>query len=129
MRKITKEMCSCLMHLQYKVKSNTTVSIEALTNGIPTIASMYLFGNKIATYHSPTNTLEITNCGWFTNTTKERLNGLPGVKIYQAFGNWYLNGEIWNGSLKKIKLERNDSGEEHYSYDESFSRGILEALN
>jgi len=109
MRKITEEMCSCLMHLYPKLRSNTQVRIEGFQMGSPTIASMYLFGNKIATYHSPTNTLEISNCGWFTNTTRERLNGLPGVNISQRKGIWYLNGEVWDGSLKKIKLERNDS--------------------
>ena len=109
MRKITEEMCSCLMHLYPKLRSNTQVRIEGFQMGFPTIASMYLFGNKIATYHSPTNTLEITNCGWTSNVTKERLNGLPGVNISQRKGIWYLNGEVWDGSLKKIKLERNES--------------------
>lgn len=104
MRKITEEMCSTLMHLEARDLGNTQVRIEAMQMGIPTIASMYLFGNKIATYHSPTNTLEITNCGWFTNTTRDRLNGLPGVSISQKKFVWYLNGEVWDGSLKKIKL-------------------------
>lgn len=109
MRKITVEACGCLMHQTFYRKSNTEVRVIALTDGIPTIASMYLHGNKIATYHSPTNTLEISNCGWFSNTTRERLNGLPGVSIAQRKGLWYLNGEVWDGSLKKIKLERNES--------------------
>lgn len=109
MRKIREEMCSCLMHLCPKFRSNTQVRIEGFQMGFPTIASMYLFGNKIATYHSPTNTLEITNCGWFSNTTLERLNGLPGVLIHRRKGIWHQNGEIWDGSLKKIKLERNES--------------------
>lgn len=109
MRKITEEMCSCLMHLQSKVKSNTTVTVPLEPNGSIVKSEMYLHGNKIATYHSPTNTLEITNCGWTSNVTKERLNGLPGVNISQRKGIWYLNGEVWDGSLKKIKLERNES--------------------
>lgn len=109
MRKITVEACTAFMNMKSKVLSNTTVSIESLQHGLPVVISMYLFGNKIATYYRVTNTLEISNCGWFSNTTKERLNGLPGVKIHQAFGNWYLNGEVWDGNLKKIKLERNDS--------------------
>lgn len=109
MRKITEEMCSALMHLKAENLGNTQVRIEAMQMGIPTIASMYLFGNKIATYYRVTNTLEITNCGWFTNTTRERLNGLPGVLIHRRKGIWYLNGEVWDGSLKKIKLERNNN--------------------
>ena len=38
-------------------------------------------------------------CGnWKTDTTKERLNGLQGVSIQQKKGEWYLNGELWDGS-------------------------------
>jgi len=109
MRKITLEACTAFMNMKSKVLSNTTVSVESIQHGLPVVISMYLFGNKIATYYRVTNTLEITNCGWFSNTTLERLNGLPGVLIHRRKGIWHLNGEVWDGSLKKIKLERNDS--------------------
>ena len=33
----------------------------------------------------------IRNCGWFTMTTKDRLNALEGVSITQQRGKWYLN--------------------------------------
>jgi len=39
----------------------------------------------------------ITNAGWQSNTTKERLNGLSGVSIYQKNFQWFLNGKPWNG--------------------------------
>ena len=58
------------------------------------IAYKMLGGNKI----------HIQNCGWFTNTTKERLNALPNVSIQQKKGVWYLNGEKWNGQIKEIGL-------------------------
>ena len=56
---------------------------------------MYLHGNLIA-QRTPLATT-ITNCGWFTRTTKERLNGLGGVDIVQMKGVWYLNGKEWDG--------------------------------
>lgn len=60
-----------------------------------------LFGHVIAKKQN--NRLFITNCGYFTNTTKERLNGLPNVRIQQIKGKWYLNGKEWDGQLIEIK--------------------------
>ena len=48
--------------------------------------------------------IQSTNCGWFSNTTKERLNGLPNVNIYQKNFEWFLNGKKWDGNLIDIKL-------------------------
>ena len=61
------------------------------TNG----ESLWLFGNKIAEIRR--DGLWITNAGWDSATTKERLNGLSGVNIVQRGGNWYLNGWGWDG--------------------------------
>lgn len=47
--------------------------------------------------------LFISHCGYQTNTTKDRLNGIDGVRIQQIKGKWYLNGEFWSGKLIKIK--------------------------
>ena len=55
-----------------------------------------LFGNKIAA-RSEDGRLWISNAGWFSNTTKERLNGLPGVMIHQKDWGWFLNGMAWDG--------------------------------
>ena len=46
--------------------------------------------------------LSISNAGWESNTTKERLNGLPGVSIRQKNWSWFLNGEEWDGNWKRI---------------------------
>lgn len=46
--------------------------------------------------------MKITNAGWRSNTTKERLNGLPNVKINQSKGDSYLNGKEWNGEWVQI---------------------------
>lgn len=64
--------------------------------------ALYLHGNKIAELRN--GELWITNAGWNTNTTKERLNGLPNVHIQQRDYVWYLNGYAWDG--RWIKVER-----------------------
>ena len=45
---------------------------------------------------------QIINAGWFSNTTKERLNALPNVHITQKNWVWYLNEKEWNGELIDI---------------------------
>lgn len=58
--------------------------------------SLWLFENKIAEWQEGGD-LWITNAGWQSKTTKERLNGLSGVNIRQERGVWYLNGREWSG--------------------------------
>ena len=50
-----------------------------------------LHGHTIA--KSNAQGLFVSNAGWTTNTTKERLNGIHGVSIHQSDFIWYLNGE------------------------------------
>ena len=67
---------------------------------LPNVTILKLFNNPIAyQYNDPQRTLSITNCGWATNTTKERLNGLKNVNIQQTKGIWFLNGKEWDGEL------------------------------
>lgn len=47
----------------------------------------------------------IRNAGWWTNTTKERLNGLSNVQISQRNYRWYLNGQIWDGNWIAVTTE------------------------
>ena len=76
------------------------MSVEVL----PNVTILKLHNNAIAyRYNDPERTLSITNCGWFSNTTKERLNALPNVNIYQNNWNWYLNDKEWDGELIDIK--------------------------
>lgn len=74
---------------------NTKVEVE--DNGV---TKLFLFGNLIAVRDN--GVTRISNAGWESNTTKERLNGLHGVHIQQKKGEWYLNGEKWNGRWKEI---------------------------
>jgi hypothetical protein len=46
--------------------------------------------------------LSISNAGWASNTTKERLNGLPNVRVQQKNWNWFLNGVEWNGEWTRV---------------------------
>ena len=61
---------------------------------------LYLFDNLIA--EKEKGVLKVTNAGWKSNTTKERLNALDGVNIQQKKGVWYLNGNEWNGDWMAI---------------------------
>lgn len=97
MRKITKNAINAFMNGQNYSESNTKVKV------LPNVTVLILFGNEIAyRYNDPNNTLSITNCGYATNTTKERLNGIPGVNINQKTYVWFLNGKQWNGELIDI---------------------------
>tara|TARA_R100000654_G_scaffold74273_1_gene108275 strand:+ start:1117 stop:1374 length:258 start_codon:yes stop_codon:yes gene_type:complete len=71
-----------------------------------------LHDNIIGVLHED-GTLMITNAGWESKTTKERLNGLIneylgypnciGRGIHQKNFVWYLNGKEWNGKLIEVK--------------------------
>jgi len=52
-----------------------------------------LFNNPIAKWEN--GKLYISSAGYQTATTKERLNGIPGVSVNQKQGMWYLNGKGW----------------------------------
>ena len=92
MRQITKDSINAFLNRKTFTRQNMKV-IEM--NGK---FYLKLHGNIIAVLHED-NTLQVTNCGWFSNTTKERLNGLPNVDIYKKNFVWYLNGKEWNGDL------------------------------
>lgn len=61
---------------------------------------LWLFENKIAEWRG--GNLWITDAGWDSKTTKERLNGLSGVSINARRGVWYLNGREWNGEWADV---------------------------
>ena len=90
MKKVTKEIVSAFMQGKAQKLSNSETDGTAL----------FLFGNKIAEKRS--DGLYISNAGWQSNTTKERLNALPNVSIQQKNFAWHLNGEKWNGNWIKV---------------------------
>jgi hypothetical protein len=97
MRQITKESINAFLNAKKFNKQNMAVEV------LPNVTVLKLHGNEIAyLYNDPNKTLSISNCGWFTPTTKERLNALPNVHIQQKNYIWYLNGKEWNGDLIDI---------------------------
>jgi hypothetical protein len=98
MRAITKQSVQAFLNAEKFGQGNTTVQV------LPNVAILILHGNEIAyRYNDPERTLSITNCGWFSNVAKERLNALPNVSISQKSGKWYLNGKEWDGKLIDVK--------------------------
>ena len=83
MRKITKDIIRAWRNQETKTINNSH------TDG----TTLFLFGNAIARFVG--TEIEITSAGWETTTTKERLNGIPGVSVYQEKGAWYLNNKLW----------------------------------
>lgn len=94
MRQITKESVKAFYNKGKLKKQNMSVFFDRYDN----TSRMLLHNNCIATYNHDNERLTIANCGWFTPTTKERLNALHNVSIYQKNYKWFLNGKEWNGN-------------------------------
>jgi len=100
MRKISEESINAFINAERFKKQNMSVEV------LPNVTVLKLHGNAIAyRYNDPKRTLTVTNCGWFSNTTKERLNALPNVNIRQKNFKWFLNGKEWNGEKIDINLK------------------------
>jgi hypothetical protein len=90
MRQITSRIVSAFLNGE-RLKIDNTI-----TQG----GAIWLWDNMIAERRG--NGLWITNAGWPSATTKERLNGLPEVWIVQKKGQWYLNGHAWDGEWVRV---------------------------
>jgi hypothetical protein len=98
MRQITRDSVDAFMSSRKFRKQNMEVKV------LPNVTILLLHGNEIAyRYNDVDRTLSITDCGWQSVTTKERLNGIPNVQIQQMNFEWFLNGKQWNGNLIDIK--------------------------
>ena len=60
--------------------------------------TLYLHNNAIAKIDDNDGLVYVRSAGWETNTTRERLNGIPGVRIHQKNWEWYLNNCLWTHS-------------------------------
>ena len=89
-RKITQESVRNFLDGVPFKKSNMSVVREGATYYLK------LHNNKIAAL-TQSGKIWISSAGWRTNTTKERLNGIPGVSVRQKNYDWYLNGTYWDG--------------------------------
>lgn len=81
--------------------SNTRVEISK--NEI----QLYLFDNLIAVKFRNENKIMVSNCGYETATTKERLNGILfpiGYKIFQKMFTWYI--EDPKGNIEEFRTNK-----------------------
>lgn len=99
MRAITQKTAEAFARNEKVCFSNSQVIINDMGT------HYYLHGNLIASMKD--GVLFISNCGWKTNTTKERLNGILSQfnlpKISQKHFVWYYGNEVFEGS-KLINL-------------------------
>lgn len=112
MRQITRQIISAF-------REGRTLRISnSYTDG----TSLFLFGNKIAEYRG--NGLWITNAGWQSKTTMERLNGIDGVRVRQRNHQWYLNDVAWDGNWVHVASMRQEVLEpdvdEYVDFDMTF---------
>lgn len=94
MRKITKLMAESFKNgIDCKI-GNTEVYNNA----------MYLFGNRIAWYENDGMYIQAVfeSFSRISNTTKERLNGIKGVKVYTKKKVAYLNDKEWDGRAIRV---------------------------
>ena len=97
MRKITQLAIQAFNNAETFKMGNTSVEV------LPNVTVLKLHNNEIAyRYNNPSRTLSITMAGWETNTTKERLNALDGVRIQTVNGDLFLDGTRWDGKLIDI---------------------------
>jgi hypothetical protein len=87
MRKVTKEVVAAFMQRKSSKVGNTE------TDG----TTLWLHKNAIARW-TPFNggewaMLEVSFAGWPSVTTRERLNGIPGVGVNQHKHEQFFNGE------------------------------------
>ena len=91
MRKVTMEIYKAFYLGIARSVGNTSTDGNAI----------YLHGNKIVERRNERE-IWVSNAGWATVTTKDRLNAIAGVSINQKRGQWYLNNEAWDGSWTKV---------------------------
>ena len=94
-RKISEAAVHAFMNALPFKRSNTEVEISP--NGL---VVLYLHGNDIAQRqrHWQAGVMQVCDGGYSSNTTKERLNALPGVRVHQKDWQWHLNDVPWDGT-------------------------------
>lgn len=95
MRKITEESIDAFYNKKRFKKRNMEVYVGEFST------QLRLHGHTIAILND-NGVLEITTCGYNTNTTRDRLSALKGVTVRTKLGQLYLNGKEWDGKLIMI---------------------------
>lgn len=96
MRIITKKAIEAFLKGVHFGLDNTQVLVY------DSVIHLVLHGNLIAQRDRKTGSIRTTTAGWNTLTTRERLNGIPGVSVTTKAGQLYLNGIIWSGDWKTV---------------------------
>lgn len=107
MRKVTESITNAFYNHQRRTISNSSVIIDDYVrpqNANPKAKATTLLLHGLPIAQLIDGELWITNADWKTHTTKERLNGLPGVRIYQKNFQWYLNDKPWDGRWVNMNL-------------------------
>ena len=97
MRKVTINSIRRFERFERFNSGNTKVTIDGEGT-----AHLKLHNNTIAKKRCD-GSVYVSNCGWFTRTTKERLNGIRAVRIRQKDYEWHLNDKNWNGEMVKVR--------------------------
>ena len=104
MRKIEQQMNEAILNRKDFFKGNTSVQNYITETGVRE-AVVHLHGNHIATVG---DTLQISDAGWQTVTTKSRLNALcnefaEGCYVFQRNFDWFL-GDV-DGNVRPFPTE------------------------
>ena len=102
-RKITEDACKAFHNGYDFKKSNTEIGSYYESGSDDFGWCMWLHNNGIAKRMD--GKLYIRSAGWRTLTTKERLNGISGVNVYQSNFDWYLNGELWKNDSEWTEVK------------------------
>ena len=97
-RQITNDAVAAFMKGKPFSRGNTTVTNDG------DLVVLSLHGNAIARHSNEPASMSITLAGWPTPTTRERLNGIPGVHVWQKDGKQYLNNTLstWRGNWTNV---------------------------
>lgn len=92
MRQIERQMNFALSNKGNWSGSNTSVSYHPSEN----LSEVRLHGNLIAWLDHTKQTLALSSCGWYSNTTKSRLNALlyefnTGIRVFQKNFDWFVS--------------------------------------
>ena len=92
MRKIEQQMNRAIVNKNDWSNSNTNVEYNSNTN----CSTVVLHRTAIAVYDHNTQALKLNTGGWYSVTTKSRLNAIlseliAGARVFQKQFDWYLS--------------------------------------
>jgi hypothetical protein len=86
--------------LNYKKLNSSNTKVWQDYDG----SHMAIFGNKIA-WVTLKGELWIDACGWVSKTTRDRLNEVIGGSLSIKKKEYYLDGEVWDGKPRMIRVQ------------------------